>query len=198
MYRKETNISEWNGPRNCRVFQRISGNFGTRSFIYACYILNHALAESAFSPHRRSVLATSSKYTLSHHPPSTKEGCTAVRGRGIVVQMREEVSLALSGMSLRDYVSQDSINLSTSSLFKGGRDFPSRRCLDEWLVKIRIRFLLFLLRRVHRARLPARPSAEHLRRASSYFAFAFHPRWRRVNISEATNDAAVSIGNWQI
>lgn len=59
--------------------------------------------------------------------------------------MREEVSLALSGMSSRDYVSQDSINLSTSSLFKGGGDFPSRRCLDEWLVKIRIRFLLFLL-----------------------------------------------------
>lgn len=80
---------------------------------------------------------------------------------------REEVSLALSGMSSRDYVSQDSINLSTSSLFKGGGDFPSRRCLDEWLVKIRIRFLLFLLRpRVHRA--PARPhrASAHLRRRS--------------------------------
>lgn len=42
-------------------------------------------------------------------------------------------------------MSQDSINLSTSSLFKGRGDFPSRRCLAEWLVKIRIRFLLLLL-----------------------------------------------------
>lgn len=57
----------------------------------------------------------------------------------------EEVSLALSGMSSGDYVFQDSINLSTSSLFKGRGDFPSRRCLAEWLVKIRIRFLLLLL-----------------------------------------------------
>ena len=48
-------------------------------------------------------------------------------------------------MSSGDYVSQDSINLSTSSLFKGRGDFPSRRCLAEWLVKIRIRFLLLLL-----------------------------------------------------
>lgn len=56
----------------------------------------------------------------------------------------EEVSLALSGMSSGDYVFQDSINLSTSSLFKGRGDFPSRRCLAEWLVKIRIRFLLLL------------------------------------------------------
>lgn len=144
----------------------------TRSFTHACYILNSALAESVFSPHRRCVLATSGKYTL---PPSTRGGCVAVwagvKGGGVLVQMREEVSLALSGMSSRDYVSQDSINLSTSSLFKGGGDFPSRRCLDEWLVKIRIRFLLFLPPRVHRA------PAEHLRRlrSSSHSLFT---RWR--------------------
>lgn len=54
----------------------------------------------------------------------------------------KEVSLALAGMSSGDYVSQDSINLSTSSLFKGRGDLPSRRCLAEWLVKIRICFLL--------------------------------------------------------
>lgn len=99
-------------------------------------------------------------------------------------ETREEVSLALSGMSSRDYVSQDSINLSTSSLFKGGGDFPSRRCLDEWLVKIRIRFLLFLLRplsllshpflvqsRVHRAHL----RLAGLRNYTFSFVFAFHP-----------------------
>lgn len=48
--------------------------------------------------------------------------------------MRKEVSLALSGMSSRDYVSQDSIN-STSSLFKGGGDFSlpqvSRRVVGK-------------------------------------------------------------------
>jgi len=58
--------------------------------------------------------------------------------------VREEVSLALSGVSSRDCASRDSINLSTSSLFKGEGDFPTRRCLDEWLAKIRIRFLPFL------------------------------------------------------
>lgn len=80
--------------------------------------------------------------------------------------MRKEVSLALSGMSSRDYVSQDSINLSTSSQFKGGGDFPSRRCLAEWLVKIRIRFLLFLL---------LRASAEHLRQSLVLVCIRFSP-----------------------
>lgn len=75
---------------------------------------------------------------LQRREPEGEEG----RREDEVGDAREEVSLALSVMSSREYVSQDSINLSTSSLFKDGGDFPSRRCLDEWLVKIRIRFLL--------------------------------------------------------
>lgn len=59
----------------------------------------------------------------------------AVREKERRKEMRKEVSLALSGMSSRDYVSQDSINLSTSSLFKGGGDFSlpqvSRRVVGK-------------------------------------------------------------------
>lgn len=105
--------------------------------------------------------------------------------------MREEVSLALSGMSSRDYVSQDSINLSTSSLFKGGGDFPSRRCLAEWLVKIRIRFLLFFFFSAFTARPPSTFASLLLVR------IPFSPG-SAVSTAEATNDAVVSIGNWQI
>lgn len=68
--------------------------------------------------------ATSSKYTFT---PSPLTGGLVVCGawRGGVGRMgEEEVSLALSGMSSGDYVFQDSINLSTSSLFKGRGDFP--------------------------------------------------------------------------
>lgn len=148
-----------------RKFDRISGNFDTRSLIPARYILSRALAKSVFFPY---ITLSRQRAVNTLYPiiPHWREGdAWRFTKRGVGEEMREEVSLALSGMSSRDYVSQDSINLSTSSLFKGGGDFPSRRCLDEWLVKIRIRFLLFLL-------LCVRPRAR--RAPSPSFVFAFH------------------------
>lgn len=124
-------------------FPSISCNFDVRSHIYVRSLhFKSRFREKRIFSSRHPVSATSSKYTLPHHPPPReRRECVAVHegnrreGKGEVGETREEVSLALSVMSSREYVSQDSINLSTSSLFKDGGDFSlpqvSRRVVGK-------------------------------------------------------------------
>jgi len=157
------------GGRNSRSRTEFRRAFATHVLV--------ARSRCALSRVLPSVSATSGKYnTPAHRPPSGLEGRAGGKG---------EVSLALPGVSSRDCASQDSINLSTSSLFKGEGDFPTRRCLDEWLAKIRIRFLPFLPRRC----------APVAAASSCFFRVRFSATGKHPG---ATNDAAASTGNWQI